>query len=314
MKTRSILETMPFLCFNIFAVLIAGRDIFTQKLLLQNIDPIFTLFVFCLVTTIVALVANLILREKPLVSNFYVKTHHQRKEILLLGVFTWLAFMATIFGIRLIGAPIFSLVEHALIPLSMAYLATRLLQERFSLHMRIGLILCTLSVLIFIGAGIELTDSTDGANWTLGIVLAVFGSILTALTSVTHKKFSFHFEPEEFLILRFTVPTLALATMLPFSAFSPVTLVQMTQLAATAIFGFALPLVFLCFGFIKSSLSRFSGFILLIPLYTFLLGEMFVGDTTTHLQNPVSLLGIFGLLSGYVIFEWESLQKMRGRA
>jgi drug/metabolite transporter (DMT)-like permease len=238
------------------------------------------------------------------------KISPNRKEIILLGFFTWVAFLSTIYGIRLIGAPIFNLVEHALIPISMAYFATKLLFEKFSLQMRLGFIISSFSVLIFMSRGIHLNAFIDGANWVCGILLAIIGSILTALTSVTHKKFSTQFEPEEFLILRFTIPTLALAAMLLLRQPTSITLMQLFQLVVTAIFGFGLPLVCLCFGFVKSSLARFSGFILLVPFYTFILGEILIGDTTSQLTEPVSIIGICGLIFGYVVFEWTSLRKI----
>jgi hypothetical protein len=75
-----------------------------------------------------------------------------------------------------------------------------------------------------------------------------------------------------------------------------------------ALFGFTLPLVFLCLGFVRASLGRFSAFNILIPAYTFIIGPIAVHGEFAKLTNPWILAGIGGITLGYAVFEWTALR------
>ncbi|MFN7685074.1 MAG: hypothetical protein ACK5QT_06645 [Oligoflexia bacterium] len=79
---------------------------------------------------------------------------------------------------------------------------------------------------------------------------------------------------------------------------------KLLNLAAVSLFGFALPLVFLCFGFVRSSLSRFASFNILIPAYTFVVGGVLVPAELLKLGDPLVLLGVTGMFIGFAVFQW----------
>ena len=133
----------PLVCFLSFAALIAGRDSFSQLFLDQNIDPFFMVFCFFSVTVVLALLYGSFnkISSQPITEGL--------KEKLLLGITTCSAFLLTLFGIKLIGASIFSLVEHCLIPIATFLLALKLLKDKANSTMFLGIFISLMSVVLF---------------------------------------------------------------------------------------------------------------------------------------------------------------------
>ena len=309
--TRKIdLAAWPLLSFNIFAVLVAGRDAMTHKLLVESVDPLVMLFIFCATTTAVALIFNVARRGGSALRHAIDPEKGLIKSVAGLGIYTWLTFLACIFGIRAVGATIFSVVEHSLMPISTVILASRLLKESFPTNMKIGLAICTASVVVFLMASNDVASVASRQElWIGGILLAVLGSVLTSFTSVYQKRLiAKSYTPDEVLFFRFALPTVFMALLLPMADTSNLTAIVVLKLVFLGLFGFALPLVFLCFGFMKASLARFSAYIILIPAYTFILGPIFVAGEIQKLLHPGVAFGIVGILVGYIVFEWAAFR------
>lgn len=307
---RRLTQVSPILAFHMFALLVAARDAFTHRLLNEKLDPIFVLFVYCATTTVVALTVNLVSKRGSVFRKLRLEGEGFVSTTLGLGLLTWLTFMATIFGIKAVGASIFSFVEHGLMPVATAVVALRLLKERVSPAMAAGLVILTAGVLIFLIGTTEVNPTVAiSFRGSLGIALAIAGSVLTSITSGYQKKLvSTGHSPDEILILRFALPTLLMSTLLPFAELSGIAVVVLVKLIATALLGFALPLVLLCGAFMRSSLGRFSAYIILIPAYTFILGPIAVDGELSRLADPCVITGICAITLGYFIFEGTALR------
>ncbi len=309
----------PFVCFNLFAFLIGARDVASQILLSEKIDPVFMLSIYCWTTTIAALATNILWRGGSVFKSLPRQIRGQNFSELLypvgsLGVSTLLAFLATLFGIILIGAPLFNLVEHALMPISTAFLAGKMFGDHVSVRMKTGLTLCIVGVFLFMGpSAFAIGNSHDSffVYLVIGLSLAVGASVLTSLTSANQKKLvSKNFSPDEVLFVRFSVPSLLLILYSPLMNIPEISWTLMGKLIGVSLFGFALPLVFLCLGFLKSSLARFSAYLLLVPAYTFFLGVALIPNEAEKLNDPFMLIGIAVILCGYIIFEWSTFKEI----
>jgi drug/metabolite transporter (DMT)-like permease len=273
----------PVVCFNIFALLIASRDVLSQVLLSEKMDPIFLLAVYCWTTTIVAFLLNLILRRASIaksISQIFAAQPWNRstgRTVIALGALTLLSSLGTLFGIKAIGAPTFSLILHSLMPVSTAIIAGKMFGDQISRAMRRTLFSCLIGILFFMGPPAFATLESAGtqSTWILlvGMTLAVLSSVLMSLTLAQQKLLvSGNFFPDEVLFLRFFIPSILLLLVVPFMKFPDFSVSLVMRLIAIALFSFTLPLIFLCMGFLKSSLVRFSAYLLLIPAYTFFLG------------------------------------------
>jgi drug/metabolite transporter (DMT)-like permease len=306
---KSILERNPAICFNLFAILIASRDVFTQRLLLQSLDPIHVLFVFCLVTMSAALIFNVLFRRGSAITKLTSFEDETVYSKLLLGVATWLAFLATMFGIKFLGAPIFSLIEHALIPVLSLVLAARFLSERMNMRMKIACFILGIGLILFLTASIDGSDvSAINDLWLGGVVLAIIGAFLTATNSAFQKKLvTAAYAPDEVLFIRFLLPTFLMGILCLLNPKGAIPSDKLLDVGFIAGFTFALPLVFLCLGFARASMVRFSAFNFLIPAYTFILGPIAVQGELEKLKNPWLLTGIVAMAAGYLLFESDSI-------
>ena len=303
----------PLLCFNIFAVLIALRDTFTQLLLLDNIDAFSILTSFFVVTTLAALIFNYCFGRSSIIKRLQNRQNGTLISIFSLGVLTLFAFTATVYGIQMIGAPVFSLIEHALIPVAMLFLATKFLGESLSSIMKLGFLVSILSLVVFLFSTTKSSSQETALIWFIGILLALLGAMLTAANSFFQKKLvQQNYTPDEVLFFRFVIPSLLMITVIPFRHASVHSSFNFEKITILSLFGFALPLVFLCFGFVRASFSRFSSFNILIPTYTFLIGPIVAKGELERLTQPMVILGVLGILLGFVMFEWPTIKSAWG--
>ncbi len=303
------ISSRPFACFMIFAILIAARDSFSQLLLDQNIDPFFMVFCFFSITSVLAFAYGKIFKLKtiPLAENF--------KEKALLGVITCSAFLLTLFGIKLIGASIFSLVEHCLIPISTFFLAVHLLKDNASKSMYVGIIISVVSVLLFLFAINDYEFIVFKKDWIAGILIAVLCSLLTSISSIFQKKLLLkNHEPYQVLLARFTLPSAMVFVFLLLKGVEIPGFVNVLKIVIISIFFFSLPLLLLLQGFVRSSMARFSIFNILIPSFTFLFNSLLFDNEFSKWSNRWVLLGTAGILVGHVIFEWEGLKSFLSRS
>lgn len=298
------LSTNPGVCFSLFAFLIAARDTSTQIFLGKSVDPVFMLFVFFLVTVSSAFLYSLsqgINEPRPL-ENY--------KEKLVLGLITCLAFVFTIYGIKFLGASIFSLIEHCLIPVSTLLLGYQMFKDKISKTMLVGILFSVISLALFIIASQNINAIGIESNaWLLGILLAILSSLLTTISSAFQKKLiSNSYKPYQVLLIRFSIPTIFLGSLLILNKPNFPSMLDISLLVVIGFFFFTLPLLLLLQGFVRASLARFSVFNILVPAFTFFISSIFIKDELSKWSSPGVVLGIVGITAGYITFEWSSIK------
>lgn len=302
---KNWIATKPLICFSLFALLIAFRDTLTHIFLSKQIDPLVVVFIFFFVTTTLACIYGLWTQGSVLIARDQETTSAKMG----LGLVTLAVFLSTMYGIKFLGASIFSLIEHCLIPISTLLMAQQLLKEQVTKRMIIGITISVISIIIFLYPSSEITlGSGDKWDWYLGIVLAIIGSALTSLSSAYQKKLiNFNYAFSEILFIRFIIPCFLVGGMILLGDIRFPSIYVCLQIAFYGCIFFALPLLLLFQGFVRSSLSRFSAFNILIPAITFIVGSILIPSEISRWSDPIVLLGVAGITSGYVIFEWDVL-------
>lgn len=304
---KKILTEKPLICFALFAFLIALRDAFTQLFIIKSVDPLIIVFIFFLITTSVAYGhSRFISRDLPiekLESEGFVAK-------ITLGVVTCAAFLLTVYGIKFLGAPIFSLVEHCLIPVSTLLIAYKLLDEKISRFMTLGMIISLLSVAIFLYSSTRINLSEmDQRNWYLGVFFAILSSLLTSVSSAFQKKLvNLKYRADQILYIRFILPTILVGVLILAEDKSFPSLSVFFQISILGLFFFTCPLLLLLQGFVRASLGRFSVFNILVPAFTFVVGSFLLEGEIEKWMNPWIVTGIVGIILGYIIFEWEAIR------
>jgi drug/metabolite transporter (DMT)-like permease len=302
---KNVFVEHPLLSFNLFALLIASRDVLTQCLLLDAVPAYHLLTAFFLVTSCAGLLFNATLRGFSISKRLRSVGCRFVAEAFSLGTLTAAAFGVTILGIKLMGAPLFSLVEHALIPVFTVFLAAKAFREMLTRAMTFGLVMSGLSLVVFMSATLSNSTIADGESWAAGIFASILGAALTAYTTFYQKRLiNAGYSPDEVLFTRFVFPAIGLSIASLWVEPWEFTGQKLLNLAGVSLVGFALPLVFLCFGFVRSSLSRFASFNILIPAYTFVVGGVLVPAELLKLGDPLVLLGVTGMFIGFAVFQW----------
>lgn len=298
------LSINPGVCFSLFAFLIAARDTFTQIFLGKSVDPVFMLFVFFVVT-----VSSTFLYSLSQV-NVELKPLENMKEKIVLGFITCLAFVFTVYGIKFLGASIFSLIEHCLIPVSTLLLGYQMFKDKISKTMLVGILFSVISLALFIIASQNINATgIEPSAWLLGVLLAVLSSALTTVSSAFQKKLiSKSYKPYEVLLIRFSIPTLFLGFLLLLSKPTIPSLQIILLLILIGFFFFTLPLLLLLQGFVRASLARFSVFNILVPAFTFVTSSILISDEFSKWSSPGVVIGIVGITAGYLVFEWNSIK------
>lgn len=306
---KNWLSSKPIICFTLFALLIALRDAFTQVFIEEDYDPLLLIFIFFFITTFVAFVYSLFKKNS---SSSIINKNESYTSKITLGLITFSAFLSTVFGIKYLGAPIFSLIEHCLIPIATLFLASSMLNEEISTTMKTGMTILLTSVFVFLFSSNDITnDSLNKNQWYLGVMLAVLSAGLTSLSSAYQKKLvNQHYRSDQILFIRFIIPTILSGILVVISDIRIPSLFSLVKISIYGFFFFTTPLLLLFQGFIRSSLGRFSPFNILVPAFTFIVGSFLLKNEFAKWSNPLVVLGIFGISVGYIVFEYSALKSI----
>lgn len=300
----------PVLMFNMFAITLGLRDVFSEIYLSKSFSPELILFVFSAVTIVLAYAFRAYqFRDLSLFQD--IKTQSREDKILFfnLGITTFLAFIMTVYGIKLIGAALFSIIEHAIMPISTIFLGVLLLGERFRSGHLAGIIICIVGIVLFLLETTQIAVS-ERSSWFIGVCLSIICSYLTSLSSYYQKKLILNgVDLSVIMKYRFFPTFLILAPILLFTGefVQIVDVSNRADIASLSLIGaltFALPMLFLCFGFVRASLQRFSTYILLIPIYTFILSALIIPHGHDY-SSPLVVAGIATVFAGYVFTEFN---------
>ncbi|WP_395744204.1 DMT family transporter [Prosthecobacter sp.] len=285
------------LLFSVFCLLLASRDAFSHLLLAQAVDPIVLLTVYCTSACIFALIFRIWRTRSLDFKNVFVELPRSQKFLFLkLGVATWIVYVATIFGIQSLGAAPFNLIDYGAMPILTLLSGVVFLRERLSRWHVLGSITgLTGFALLTLGP-----STLSMTNWDrVGVLLAVVSAVSTSLSSLYQKQqIAFGLHPDEVLLFRFPIPAVLMICWVLFHN----GVLQISNLPAmllVAFFGVFLPLLLLCFGFMRASLSHFASFLFLIPLFTFVLGPLLVKGEWNKFIDPRVLSGMTLILAGY---------------
>ncbi len=222
----------------------------------------------------------------------------QRLDFVKLGLATWAVYASTIVGFRLIGAPVFNVVEYSAMPLLTVLAGGFLLGERI-LAGRVVLSLVSVAgvVLIFLAR-----PSGEGTgSWVWGLVCVTASAVLTSYCSAIQKRqVTDGLSPSVVLLFRFPLPAL-ITTVWLLAAKTPIAPKVILPLMIIAAIGVFLPLLLLCFGFMRATLGEFSRYLFLIPILTWLLVPALVQKEQSFLFDWKSVLGASVLLTSFML-------------
>jgi len=291
----------PTFCFILFSLLIALRDVGSSALLgEQKLHPLVMLKVFSITTTIVC---GLILAKTKGLRELLKPIQENQVLVLKMGVSTTISFASMMYGIAVLGASLFTTVEHGLIPMFTVILAMYFLSESIKKQDFFGITLSLVGVQMILYPSLDKNEINLNQN-VIGVICAIIASYSTALNSVYQKKLlKIGYDTFSILSWRFLIPSIFLIVFTKAYHVEPMINTMIIKSVILGIVGFSLPLVVLLFGLKNSTLIKFSVFNLLIPLETVLLASVLYPSDLKSFQNVFVIIGSLLILSGVVISE-----------
>jgi drug/metabolite transporter (DMT)-like permease len=301
MKIKQSLKA-PML-FVSFCLLISSRDIFSDFLLNEEVDPLFMLVVFALTASICAWMVRAI-RTKSInpVRPFKELENSQKLLSVKQGLSTSIVYIITILGIKYLGAQVFNIVDYGGMPIITLLLASSMLAQKIDRAQIIGAIIGLSGLTLFYFFPSE-NLSIDRNGWVIWIAISLLSPFFTSLCSVFQaKQLKNGMHPDEVLMYRFPITALLAFSWLLVE--QPAIHWQMVPglvfLGVTTVF---LPLWLLSYGIMLDSLRRFSVYLFLIPIFTFLLGPLLVEKRWTMMLEPAIVGGAILIAFGFLVFE-----------
>src|SRR4029077_4660557 len=167
-----------------------------------RVSPVLMLLVYCWVVTACAWCSRyLIPREATPFSVWRTLTKAQKLTFIKLGLATFGVYASTFFGISLVGAPIFNMLDYGAMPLMTILSASLVVKEKVSRARVFCGVLALLGVACLFWADIE---NVSKVVWTVGLLLALSSPLLTAYSSALQKaQVDSKLHPDEVLLYRF---------------------------------------------------------------------------------------------------------------
>jgi drug/metabolite transporter (DMT)-like permease len=263
-------QSLAYIAFGAFCLLSAMRDVLSEVIFKQpgyEVSPIFVLFVFSILTQVVA-AAGMAL-GRPLQSERNI-LFGRRKELLFLNLFTMLAFVFYFLAISTpLGASLNSFIDYSASPIFTAVVAAAVLHER--LDMTFASSATALIVSIIFVAWPRLYGVDVSGLWVLGLVLSLLSSLASGVYRVYFKILLMEGASKSSIIFfRLFGITLSLGIILTVRP-SLVRFDLLPKIALLGIIGFTVPL-FLTLTIIQHvSVRSFAILLFLLPTLTFLL-------------------------------------------
>lgn len=290
--------------FLLFCALVASRDAITQFLLSHgpaSSEPLALVAFYCSSACVYGWLFKWYRTGSPSVSaEFKRLTREQKVVFVKLGVCTLAVYACTVYGIGLTGATMFNFVEYGLMPLMTIAAAMAIGKESPGREVFVGSGVAAVGVCIFF-----VYSSSSSITWQLntGLILAILSMVFTSITTAYQKKqVDSGLSPDVVLMFRFPISAIALGAA-AFIVRPRVDWSDSPLLLGVSFAGVFLPLLLLCYGFVESTLSRFTAYLFLIPIFTFILGPILVGSEWSKLTQPSVVGGMLIILLGFSIAE-----------
>ena len=288
------------LLFVGFCFLIASRDVLSKALMKHDVPAVFLLSVFMLSASLYAWLFRWFRTgSAAFAAPFARRSGVEKIRFVKLGLSTWVVYAATIFGIEKLGAQLFNAVDAGAIPLLTLLLAAR--TEPVSPRQKIGSLVSASGLALFLFATTRAGFPVDGgAAWILVCLLSAAFTSLCSLYQRQQVQEGMH--ADEVLLYRFPIPAAIMLVWLWIKG-TPLSLNSMVPMLVVSFVCVFLPLWLLCIGLMRESLGRFSAYLFLIPVFTFVLGPMWARDESGVLNQTEIVLGVVLALVGYCVFE-----------
>jgi drug/metabolite transporter (DMT)-like permease len=301
-RIESTLAQLPApLLFGTFCFLVASRDVLSHRLLTQNVDVVFLLTAYTVSASVFAWCFRLLRTGSPaFISPFRLLPKKQKVVFLKLGIATWLVYVVTMFGISKLTAPLFNAVDYGAMPLMTLGLAIVATHESVVRRQILGACISAGGLLVFVVATQQKGFPAGSGLW---VGISLLSPILTSVCSMYQRQqVQSGMHPDEVLLYRFPIPAVLMLVWL--LATSPrLALNQLPQILLISMVCLFLPLWLLCLGFVRASLGRFSAYLFLIPIFTFILGPLLVKGQLALITRPSILVGAGLALCGFCVFE-----------
>ena len=176
-----------------------------------------------------------------------------------LGLATWGVYAATVWGILIVGAPVFNVIDYGAMPILTMVAGTLLLGERQPSWRNyiLGMVGIAGVSLLYV-ADSSIASETHEVPWRVGIALALVSPVLTSYcTAIQKDQVDRGLHPDEILMFRFPLPA-SLMTAWYIMDSPALNLADIPSLVAVSTVGLFLPLLLLCYGFMTSSVRQFS--------------------------------------------------------
>lgn len=257
----------PELAFVSFAILLGGRDVGSDLLLLDTTPESRTCLAFLICATISLLSFTLLIVSDGGVTALVQKVRNRNTSmrILFLGVGAAVVYLVTFEMIGRVGAGLFDLFDYGLAPILTVIIGIVAFGEGFKKRLIIA-------VIMYVGGLVLLLWHQERFGWTW-LAVAVLSPIGTATSDGLTK---WLLEPRrgglsrsELLLVRFLPATIVIFIWAIANGQS-IHLHDALKSVPLAIFGGFAPLWLLCTGLGRSALSKYAIWEFLIPATAFL--------------------------------------------
>ncbi len=297
--------TLPVFLFLLFCFLIASRDtlifVFLEE---KKIEAPFMLFIFAISATVFTWIVQIYNSKKISFIKIYVdSTPKNRIKFIKLSIATLLVYVITIYGISVLSPGILNFAEYGIMPAMTLLLAIKSTKETLKKRQLFATIIGLVGVLCFALIRDEkYNPMPNGFMWFAWICLIGISAYLTSLCSLYQKQLvDDGLSPESVLMYRFPLTAIcSLVACLIFKVNMDWLIVP--QLLLISLLTVFLPLYLLCYAFMKETLGRFSIYIFFVPLFTVLLGLIFLPQLTIY-RNTMFIVGAVIILFSFLLFE-----------
>ena len=208
----------------------------------------------------------------------------------------------TIYGISKLTPGILSFAEYGIMPAITLLIAIKSTKETLKKRQLFATIIGLAGVLCFALIHDKKNDPPHGFMLLVWICLILLSAYLTSLCSLYQKQLVDEgLSPESVLMYRFPLTAIcSLVACLIFKVNMEWSIVP--QLLLISLLTVFLPLYLLCYAFMKETLGRFSIYIFFIPLFTVVIGVIFLPQVTIN-KNSMFIVGALIILFSFLLFE-----------
>lgn len=251
----------------LFCFLSASRDIYSERVFKgpTEVDPIFAVFIYSIVTQIVALIVSVsdkIVRTFP---NVVIRPRVSETlvDLLYANIFTMGAFITYFLAIRTsLGASLNAFVDYGCGPILTGLVGGVLLKEPLQWHFGVASFISIIGVFI-------LVERQGQGLWNfsnVGFALAIVSCLCSVIYRISFKRLlQKQVKKASIVFLRLIGTSVAAGLWLFFYGEKSYDVDDILSLVLTGVLGFAAPLFLSLYVLQRVSISRFGLFLFALP-------------------------------------------------